>query len=224
MPSPKPAATPTSFSSPFKPAASPATPPISPTTFASPIRVSASRPRWPSPRTGLSAPARWSNSTFTWTPTTQNERFPKCEADLTGRTAQATGLSTSVITAVLGVKVRPIVLGHYLMLEFTPGLRATSRWANLARGAYWRQRPRLPMRLRNTVSPARDRRLQRRCLHPCRQPDRDPRAQRHRSPNRASPSSTIRPMNSATEPSPPAFKDPPRMPTAAPGIYRVRIR
>gem|GEM_PF-1819786 len=53
---------------------------------------------------------------YSWTPTSSSERFPKCEAALTGRTGTAKGLESSKITQVLAIRVQPKVLGHYLML------------------------------------------------------------------------------------------------------------
>ena len=52
---------------------------------------------------------------YAWSQTGGGEKFPKVEAVFAGQTAQATGLQTSIITQVLGTRVMPIVLGHYLM-------------------------------------------------------------------------------------------------------------
>lgn len=53
---------------------------------------------------------------YAWTSTSTSVRFPKCEAELSGRTGPAKGIVTSKITQVLAVKAQPFVLGHYLML------------------------------------------------------------------------------------------------------------
>ena len=53
---------------------------------------------------------------YAWTNTSSSVRFPKCEAELSGRTGPAKGLVTSKITQVLAIKAQPFVLGHYLML------------------------------------------------------------------------------------------------------------
>jgi hypothetical protein len=52
---------------------------------------------------------------YVWTQTGGGEKSPKCEALFTGVTGQATGLMSSTVTQVLGTKVRPVVLGYYLM-------------------------------------------------------------------------------------------------------------
>ncbi|MFH0937792.1 MAG: hypothetical protein V1899_00675, partial [Planctomycetota bacterium] len=54
---------------------------------------------------------------YTWTQTTRGEKRPKVEAEFSGRTGQAKalGMSRSVITEILALKVQPSVLGHYLM-------------------------------------------------------------------------------------------------------------
>jgi hypothetical protein len=56
---------------------------------------------------------------YTWTLATRSEKRPKVEAEFVGKTGAAKGLSTSVITEVLSLRVRPMVLGHYL-LNVTP--------------------------------------------------------------------------------------------------------
>jgi hypothetical protein len=56
---------------------------------------------------------------YTWTVTTRGEKRPKVEAEFVGKTGMAKGLSASTITEVLSLRVRPVVLGHYL-LTVTP--------------------------------------------------------------------------------------------------------
>ncbi|HYG75736.1 MAG TPA: PKD domain-containing protein [Planctomycetota bacterium] len=52
---------------------------------------------------------------YAWTQTGFGEKRPKVEAEFTGRTGAAKGISSSTLTAVLAVKAQPVVLGHYLM-------------------------------------------------------------------------------------------------------------
>ena len=53
---------------------------------------------------------------YTWNQTSANERFPKCEALLSGLSGPATGLGIDHLTGIMAVKVQPLVLGYYLML------------------------------------------------------------------------------------------------------------
>ena len=75
---------------------------------------------------------------YTWTQTSTSERFAKCEAELTGRTGQATGLFNSTITSVLGVKTRPVVLGHYLMLVTPRDVRGQPPLGSTGNGVVFR--------------------------------------------------------------------------------------
>ena len=56
---------------------------------------------------------------YAWTRTGQGEKRPKVEAEFSGRTGAAKGITSSTITEVLAVKAQPFVLGHYL-LTVTP--------------------------------------------------------------------------------------------------------
>jgi len=52
---------------------------------------------------------------YAWTQTGGGEKSPKVEALFTGVSGAATGLSSSSLTQILSIKVRPVVLGYYLM-------------------------------------------------------------------------------------------------------------
>jgi hypothetical protein len=71
---------------------------------------------------------------YSWTQTSYSEKKPKCEALLAGRTGPATGSSQSFLTSVLGVKVQPAVLGHYLMLVTPRDVRGEPPRGSMSNG------------------------------------------------------------------------------------------
>ncbi|MEI6234593.1 MAG: PKD domain-containing protein [Planctomycetota bacterium] len=75
---------------------------------------------------------------YSWTATSNTERFPFCEAELSGRTGIAKGLSSSVITRTLGTKVQPSVLGHYLMLVTPRDVRGQPPLGTTGNGVVFR--------------------------------------------------------------------------------------
>lgn len=75
---------------------------------------------------------------FAWTQTGRGEKRPKCEAELSGRTGMAKGITSSTITEVLATKVQPFVLGHYLMTVTPRDVRGEPPRGSISNGKVFR--------------------------------------------------------------------------------------
>jgi PKD repeat protein len=75
---------------------------------------------------------------YVWTQTGRSEKRPKVEAVFVGRTGPAKGLSLSVITEVLALKVQPMVLGHYLMTVVPRDVRGEPPRGSTSNGQVFR--------------------------------------------------------------------------------------
>lgn len=75
---------------------------------------------------------------YAWTQTGAGEKRPKVEAEFSGRTGVAKGISRGSLTAILSVKAQPFVLGHYLMTVTPRDVRGEPPRGSTSNGAVFR--------------------------------------------------------------------------------------